>query len=253
VLVGGNEDLAPETSESWVFGAVYSPSFLPRFSIEANYFDIRIDGAIQTVDAELTVTNCVVSNDPGACALVTRAGAGQLTQVLGLLQNIAGIRTDGIDVNVSFRGLETGFGRLGFTWNNTFLLNYDLIVPVTDGVQVISREGTEQGSPSQGFPKWKSVGIIDWDLEEYGATIIGRYVSKLEETGGNVMDERFYTDVQLRFTPGGSDGKFGFALGVNNLFKTKAPGCVTCDINNFDPTVYDVPGRYFYARASVRM
>ena len=40
---------------------------------------------------------------------------------------------------------------------------------------------------------------------------------------------------------------------VNNLFKTKAPGCFTCDINNFDPTVYDLPGRYFYARATVKM
>ena len=28
--------LTPETSKSWVFGGVYSPSLLPRFSIEAN-------------------------------------------------------------------------------------------------------------------------------------------------------------------------------------------------------------------------
>ncbi len=53
--------------------------------------------------------------------------------------------------------------------------------------------------------------------------------------------------------PPAFNDKFGFALGVNNLFKTKAPGCFTCDINNFDPTIYDVPGRYFYARASVKM
>ena len=32
-----------------------------------------------------------------------------------------------------------------------------------------------------------------------------------------------------------------------------APGCVTCDINNFDPTTYDLLGRYFYARASLKM
>ena len=36
VIVGGNENLEPETSKSWVFGGVYSPSFLPRFSIEVN-------------------------------------------------------------------------------------------------------------------------------------------------------------------------------------------------------------------------
>ena len=54
VIVGGNEDLEPETSKSWVLGGVYSPSFLPRFSVEANWYKIKIDGAIQTVDAEVT-------------------------------------------------------------------------------------------------------------------------------------------------------------------------------------------------------
>jgi iron complex outermembrane receptor protein len=66
------------------------------------------------------------------------------------------------------------------------------------------------------------------------------------------MKARFYTDLQVRFMVG-EDDAYGFALGVNNLFDTKAPGCVTCDINNFDPTVYDLPGRYLYARATVRM
>ena len=252
VLVGGNEDLAPETSKSWVFGAVFSPSFLPGFSIEANYYDIKIRGAIQTIDAEVTVSNCLVNDDPLACSLSTRAGGGQLTQVSGLLQNIAGIKTDGFDLNVTYRIEDTGLGRFGFTWNNTFLRNYDVIVPASSGEQVISREGTEQGSPSQGFPKWKSIGILDWDLARFGATLTGRYVSRLREAGGNVMKSRFYTDLQLRFRAG-EDEEFGFALGVNNLFKTKAPGCVTCDINNFDPTVHDLPGRYFYARATARM
>ena len=254
VIVGGNEALAPETSESWIFGGVFSPSFLPGFSIEANHYNIKIDGAIQTVDAEVTLTNCVVNDDPLACALVTRAGSGgQLTQVSGLLQNIAGIETKGIDVNVTYRTPRTSAGSFGFTWNNTFLKDYDVIVPTADGGQGISREGTEQGSPSQGFPKWKSIGILDWDLEDFGATLTGRYVSKLREQGGNVMKERFYTDVQLRFTPSWMGDRFGFAVGANNVFNTKAPGCVTCDINNFDPTVYDLPGRYYYARASVKM
>ena len=254
VIVGGNEELVAEESKSWVLGGVYSPSFIPRFSVELNWYRIRIDGAVQTVDAEVTLNNCVVNNDPAACALVTRVN-GNLTQVSGLLQNIAAIKTKGYDLNIAYRTGETGMGRFGFTWNNTFLRNYDVIVPITGGTQVISREGTEQGSPSQGFPKWKSVGILDWDMRSFGATITGRYVSKLKEdvVPANTMNARFYTDVQLRFTPASFADRFGFAVGVNNLFKTKAPGCFTCDINNFDPTVYDIPGRYFYARASIKM
>ena len=254
VIGGGNEELVAEESKSWVLGGVYSPSFIPRFSVELNWYRIRIDGAVQTVDAEVTLNNCVVNNDPAACALVTRVN-GNLTQVSGLLQNIAAIKTKGYDLNIAYRTGETGMGRFGFTWNNTFLRNYDVIVPITGGTQVISREGTEQGSPSQGFPKWKSVGILDWDMRSFGATITGRYVSKLKEdvVPANTMNARFYTDVQLRFTPASFADRFGFAVGVNNLFKTKAPGCFTCDINNFDPTVYDIPGRYFYARASIKM
>jgi iron complex outermembrane receptor protein len=252
VIVGGNQDLQPETSKSWVLGGVYSPGFLPRFSIELNWYSIKIKDAIQTIDAEVTLNNCVVNNDPGACALVTRVN-GNLTQVSGLLQNIAAIETKGIDLNVAYRNIETGMGKFGLTWNNTFLRNYDVIVPITGGTQVISREGTEQGSPSQGFPKWKSVGILDWDLASFGATVTGRYVSKLQEGDGNVMNAKFYTDLQLRWHAPSFSDNFGFALGVNNLFKTKAPGCFTCDINNFDPTVYDLPGRYFYARATVKM
>ena len=43
------------------------------------------------------------------------------------------------------------------------------------------------------------------------------------------------------------------AVGVNNLFNIKTPGCVSCDLNNFDPTIYDTPGRYYYARLSVKL
>ncbi len=71
MIVGGNENLLPETSKSWVFGGVYSPSFIPRLSVEVNHYNIKIEGAIQTVDADVTLTNCVVNNDPAACALVT--------------------------------------------------------------------------------------------------------------------------------------------------------------------------------------
>lgn len=252
VIVGGNQDLKPEKSKSWVLGGVYSPSFLPRFSVEVNWYDIRINDAIQTVDAEVTLNNCVINDDPAACALVTRVN-GNLTQVSGLLQNIAGIKTKGYDLNVAYKTDKTSAGTFGLTWNNTFLRKYDVIVPITGGTQTISREGTEQGSPSQGFPKWKSVGLLDWDITNIGATVIGRYVSKLKEGDGNTMNAKFYTDLQLRFHALSFSDNFNFALGVNNLFKTKAPGCFTCDINNFDPTTYDLPGRYFYARATVKM
>jgi iron complex outermembrane receptor protein len=201
VITGGNADLTPETSESWVFGAVWSPSFLPRLSLEANYFDIQVDGAIQAIDAETLLGRCSENGDALSCAAITRTASGAVSQIRGLLQNIAGIETDGLDVTLNWRTGETGMGRFGLFWTNTFLFNYHVSVPATNGVTVIEREGTEQGSPDQAFPKWKSTAVLDWRQSGdggLGASLTGRYIAGVDEANGNRMGSRLYTDLPLR-------------------------------------------------------
>jgi iron complex outermembrane recepter protein len=250
VLTGGNEDLEPETSESWGIGAVWQPSFVPRLSLEANYFNIKVDGAITAIDAETLLGRCATAGDALSCDAIDRSSSGQVIQIRGLLQNIAGIETDGLDVVLNYRSPETGAGRFGLFWSNTFLFDYTEIVPATAGVTVIERKGTERGSPDQAFPKHKSTAILDWELGEFGATLTGRYIAGVDESDGNEMGSRFYTDMQLRWL---LDDRFGFALGVNNLFGKDPPACFTCGLNNMDPTTYDVPGRFFYAKATLKM
>ncbi|MDQ3074587.1 MAG: TonB-dependent receptor [Pseudomonadota bacterium] len=255
VITGGNQDLEPETSKGYNLGAVYSPGFIPRLSLEANYYNIKIKGAIQSINANTTLQQCTVSNDPTACALVNRTASGAISNIEGLLQNIAAIETKGLDVNFAYRTAKMAWGTLGLTFNNTFLFNYDVIVPTATGSQRISREGTEQGSPDQAFPKHKAIAILDWNGTNVGASLTGRYIKRVRETeaDNNRLNTRFYTDVQLRFLAPSFADNFGFALGVNNLFDKDPPGCISCGLNNFDPTTYDVPGRYFYARASIKL
>ena len=252
VSTGGNANLKPETSKSLVLGGVYSPSWLSRFSIEANWYKIKVENAIQGIPRATTVLNCLLTNDPATCGLVTRVN-GELIEVEGLLQNIAAIKTKGIDVNLAYSGLETGFGKFGFTWNNTFLRNYDVFIPGPTGILRLSREGTQVGSPAQAFPKFKSVGIIDWDMASFGLTATGRAVSKLREVGGNRIISVFYIDLQARWQPPVLNNRLGLAVGMNNLTKERTPGCVTCESNNFSQSVHDIPGRYLYARASIKM
>jgi len=255
VITGGNPDLDAETSKSIVLGGVFSPStFLRGFSVEVNWYKIKVDDAILAFPAQLSVTNCVYDNDPTSCARITRAPSGNIVGISSQLQNIAGIRTKGIDLNVAYHSPKTSAGTFGFTWNNTFLNNFDLLLPITDGVQVDSREGDEIGSPSQAYPKWKSIVALDWDGGQFGGTITGRYIKSVNERTGPSpnMPSRFYTDVQLRAWAPHLTDRLGFALGVNNLFNIKAPACFTCDVNGFDPTTYDTPGRYFYFRMSYK-
>jgi iron complex outermembrane receptor protein len=256
VITGGNPDLKPETSRSWIFGGVLSPRFLPGFSFEANHYNFKIEGAIQAISPTTTLRNCVYNADPLACANVTRSSTGNVTAIQGTLQNIAAIRTSGWDVNVAYRTPKASWGRLGFTWNNTFLHRFDVITPTDTGFAVDHRAGIEVGTGGQGYPKWKSVGSIDWDNDAFGATLTGRYISHLTEVNNDpvvTMKSIFYTDAQLRWNPTFMSLKnLGLAVGVSNLFNVKTPGCFSCDINNIDTSLYDTPGRFYYARVGVK-
>ena len=126
-------------------------------------------------------------------------------------------------------------------------------LPVEGGTQTEKRAGTELGSPSQAYPHYKSVGILDWDLADFGATLTGRYISHLQEAGDpNKLGSRLYADAQIRWTPSFISPDLGIAVGVNNLFDKDPPGCVTCGLNNYDPNAYDAPGRFMYLRLSYR-
>ena len=57
----------------------------------------------------------------------------------------------------------------------------------------------------------------------------------------------------MAFTPSFVDKRFQFTVGVNNVFNQDPPGCFSCGVNNYDPTTYDVPGQFGYARISYKM
>ncbi len=83
VTTGGNRDLEPEKSDSINISLAYSPSWMKslewvdRFDIEMAYFDIRVDGAIAPLDAQLQIDRCVLEGDDESCNGISRTVAGQ--------------------------------------------------------------------------------------------------------------------------------------------------------------------------------
>ncbi len=120
--------------------------------------------------------SCIVAwstIDPVACAAVTRDRIGpDRPDLRAFLQNIDGINTDGLDVNFAYR---TAAGRAGArlasrsTTPSCSTMTSSFRRPT--GIAKISREGTEQGSPDQAFPKHKAIGIIDWTARPFGADV----------------------------------------------------------------------------------
>jgi iron complex outermembrane receptor protein len=40
--------------------------------------------------------------------------------------------------------------------------------------------------------------------------------------------------------------------GINNIFDKDAPVCISCSLNGYDASTYDLPGRFTYIEASVK-
>ena len=156
VTTGGNEDLVPEESEMWTLGLTWDGSEvfsgLGGLTFEINYYDITVDDAIQAPDAGDVLTQCVQTLNPIFCDNVTRVGS-TVTRIDGILLNIGGIETSGIDWSLSFVTNEQDWGSIDVTWANTHLLDYTEFVEGPDGIVSRSREGTELGLTRTWLPR----------------------------------------------------------------------------------------------------
>ena len=260
VVTGGNINLRPETSRTVSFGGAYSPAwardsgFARTLVLEGSYSDVKLDGAIASVPADLTLARCAQLGDPLSCSNIQRTPAGFVGVVNGILQNIGGIRVKTVDLNFTYRSPETGAGAFGLTVNNTWLIRYAESVPSTGGFTTIDRTGTTRGSPVQSYPRYKANAILDWAIGGFMASFTGRYISGVTESANNNRLNRIlYGDVQIGFTPSFMDKRLTFTAGVNNVFNSGPPPCISCTGPNFDPTTYDIPGQFGYLRVGLKI
>ena len=107
---GGNRNLTEETAETITYGFVYQPSFLPGFNLTADYWDIRIDDAIESVGAQDIVDGCYqgAALNSTFCNSFTRNSNPDSAQFGGFNflrsgdVNFAKLETSGIDISASY-------------------------------------------------------------------------------------------------------------------------------------------------------
>ena len=279
VTTGGNTGLTPETSETFTAGFTWAAPFADDWDsvdgllFELNYYNIKIDNAIQPPDASDVLVQCVDTLDAFFCDNIVRSVNGAILRVDGILQNIGGIETSGIDWKIELTTAQSNAGQFRFQWLNTYLLDYTEIIPGPDGDVKIAREGTELGSPERAFVDYKSTFNTDWFMGDWTVRLGFQYYSSLEEEcGGNVagfelwddfctrgqdgndIDSTIFTNLNASWSPDiGSQGQWTFMVGVDNVLEEDTPFCASCDLNSFDGTIYPIPGRFWYARAVFRI
>ena len=249
----GNRHLQPETSVSRTIGFVYSPDWLAGFNLNMDYYKIDINNVIQPLSGQTILDSCYPSNGAAsnsvACGLITRTAFGAVETLKDAIVNAGSITTSGIDANLTYAFPSTAVGDFKLSFDDTHIKSYDL-----NGIELA---GVERGGSvfPFGVPRDKARTALDWVAGPWSAQYALRYVrSMVEESNGAPTGVHIgattYHDVQGSYDM--DSLKTTFTLGIRNLFGKVPPSSTVQELNNFDPTLYDVPGRFVYGRVSVK-
>ena len=271
VTTGGNPALQPEEADSVMVGFVYDAnwaenvSWIEALQAEFTYYSHEVDGAIQALDAEVQLAGCVATLDPGLCSGITRTAGGVINNFSNQLTNIGGIETSGYDFTLRYSSPETSYGQWKIDWMTTVLDEYVEIVPTSTGFVDVALEGTETGDPEQAYPELKSSVKAELLNDRWSVAGTLRYIDAVTEDctglGGlglcsdetnetNKIDSTFYLDLQGNWRPAALSDQLLLTFGINNITDEDPPPCFSCALNGFDATTYDIPGVFWYARAT---
>jgi outer membrane receptor protein involved in Fe transport len=171
-LFGGNPDLSPETADSYTFGVVLQPRFIPGLAFTVDYFDITVKDVISAGIGFQTIMNqCLQSNN--LCDFINRApGSGSLwLSPAGFIEltnlNIGALRTTGIDVNGSYARQFGGMGNLSLSLVGTWLkeLSTSTLLsksPTKSADGAFECKGFYGGTCGTPNPKWRHKFRVGW-------------------------------------------------------------------------------------------
>ncbi|MGH8279272.1 MAG: TonB-dependent receptor domain-containing protein [Gammaproteobacteria bacterium] len=279
-LESGNAQLQPETSVSKTVGFVYSPNWAPGLNFNMDYFHIDLEHSIQPLSGQAIMTGCYVAGVASDCSRIVRGSTGGIQILNDAVTNIGGTLTDGFDLDGSY-SFNTNVGEFRVDVTGTYTRRYDEILPNPGGAPTVtSLAGVERGGTvfPFGVPRWKAQTALQWTDGTWTAMWDMRYISALVEpcsdsfddtalsltnlglcSNPNVADnslstnhlgQTIYHDVQATYNL--APANVSFTLGIRNLFNKEPPSSTQQQLNSFDPTLYDVPGRFIYARIGVK-
>jgi iron complex outermembrane recepter protein len=292
-LTGGNPALKPETALTTSFGVGITPSILPNFRAQIDYYDIKIENVIESIGENLIINECASADL--FCNLIHRDSTGSLWLTTGgyvtdTLANVGDLEEKGIDFDISYSYNMGAFGKIRTAFNGTHIIQYG-VTPVSaiagqtyyncSGLYGPSCSGLTNGSGGPVF-QWRHDWATTWSTPwaPLDVTLRWRFLSsvKLESTSGNsnlgysstatvanggISDTDYRipsfsyldTSVAWRVTD-----KITARLGCNNLLDKSPPVIGSTNLpsppignGNTMPGTYDWGGRFVFANFEVQL
>jgi len=173
--VVGNPNLKPEIARNTTFGvALANPSWMPGLNISFDYYKLKLNGVISSISANDMVQYCYQNVLPQTCNSfnLNNPAGGNYINVQPF--NLASIRTEGFDIEASYRwrnplGLPGNFTLRALA---THVINY-----ITDtglpGTIPIDSAGSNLGNT----PHWKWLAVQSYDNEKFSLMVQERWFS----------------------------------------------------------------------------
>jgi outer membrane receptor protein involved in Fe transport len=265
--VGGNPALKPETAKIFTAGVVLQPTMVKGLTATVDYYNITIDNNISSIGEAQILAGCYpqAGGTPKYCNLVVRDPTTQKIQsIFNLNANVGQDKTDGIDISVRYF-LPTEFGRFGFSWDGTWLRQYNRLLASGDLEKA-------RGTYDLGvYPAWKFISGATYSLGGFTGGVVVHFTGGFHECGDDSGDFSgsglcykdpqipkyvrqvlpYSTwDIYLAYALQTSVGKTTFGAGMNNVFDRSPSKIYNGFLAASDPSAYDYLGRFGYVRVS---
>ena len=265
-LFSGNANLKPEQADTWTLGFAASP--IDNLELSVDYFDIRLEDQIQSLNGSLTISLCATTGLAEYCDAIVRSSTGALHRPNSAYVETPNINTGeihlrGLDLIAAY-ALDLGPGRLSASFNGSYVLEkeYDP-KPGFDFGQVYDCAGVI--SPDCQTQKWRHIANTRYSFSRYTVGLRWRYMGELSYespyTGaplstdtllvGNGGKISAYNYFDLSGTM--DLGPATWTIGVNNLADKEPPmvgGSLVLNGNSIGG--YDQAGRYFFTSLSLK-
>lgn len=260
-LVGGSTRVKQETAMSSTAGAVVTAQIgNGRFSLAADYYDIKIDNVIVNLDRTLILNRCfgtaTSAFDPTCGGTTFRSPVtGAALSVNSITSNENQLKTNGIDVDMAY-AVEIGGipGKFDFGVTGSYLFNYGIRDNASGAVTNLDGEVLYphlRFNTSVGY----NVGAFgfDWRLSYWGPTVDNNSNTRLAPVFNN-FGAQVYNDFRIvyRFTD-----DIDFQLGVRNAFDKRPP--LLSNQNkymqqgtNSNGSAWDILGRRWFAGVNAK-
>ena len=163
-FAGGNPFLLPEESESFTFGMVWTPDYIPDFSLVLDYHDIEITNAIASISAANAAAQCVsgTSVNTAACSTITRSSSSFLvTSFIQGSLNYAALTSKGVDFGARYRfDFEEHTGR---NWGELrYAIRGNWLIEQNDFVNIDDPTDADIFADTVGNPRVRFLSTLTW-------------------------------------------------------------------------------------------